>query len=457
MSEQHLIIGGNAAGMTAASRAKRLAPSVAVTILESSRHISYSICGLPYCLGGVVSRFEDLVYFTPETLRNERGIDALVEMRAVEILPSRRSVVVEDVRSGRREPFRYDKLLIATGYRPLTPSLEGIDAPGVFTASRLEDGQAISSWLASAPRRGAVIIGGGYVGLEMAEALRRRGLSVTVVEKSPSIFAALDPDMAELLQSELESNGVRVLTHREAGKILTRRDGSVEGVEIQGTRRLLEADVVFIDVGVEPRVDLAVAAGIRLGKTGAIEVSERMETNIPAIYAAGNCAETVHRVTGRPTLAPLGTVAVKQGRVAGENMTGRVARFPGWVGTAAVKVFGLSVARTGLSSQEAQREGFSVVEEKIESRFRAPYFEGGGSGTVKVVGDESSGRLLGAQIVGSEAAALRIDVVATALAAGLRVDEVSQLDLAYTPPLGALWNPVLIAVNALLKKMKRRY
>jgi len=207
MGEHHLVIGGNAAGMTAASRAKRLSPSLAVTVLEASRHISYSICGLPYWLSGRVPRFDDLVYFTPESLQNERGIAARLQTRAVELLPSRRSVVVEDLGSGRKEVLRYDKLLIATGYQPASLDVEGVDAKGVFTVSRIEDGQAISDWLDSGRAKQAVLIGGGYVGLEMAEALRGRGLQVALVEKSAAIFPAIDPDMASLLQSELEANG----------------------------------------------------------------------------------------------------------------------------------------------------------------------------------------------------------------------------------------------------------
>jgi NADPH-dependent 2,4-dienoyl-CoA reductase/sulfur reductase-like enzyme len=453
MSERHLVIGGNAAGMTAASRAKRLNPSLSVTVLEATRRISYSICGLPYWLGGVVGRLDDLQHFTPETLLNERGIEARVETRAVEILPSRRAVTAEDGRTGRRETLKFDKLLISTGYRPLLPGIEGIDAQGVFTASRLEDGEAFVEWLAPGDRHKAVVVGGGYIGLEMAEALRRRGLEVGLVEKSPTVLPGLDPDMVELVQSELEANGVKVLTGSGADRIATRSDGSVQALELSGTGRILAADVVFVDVGVEPRVDLAAEAGIRLGASGAIAVSDRMETNVASVFAAGNCAETINRVSGRPVMAPLGSVAVKQGRVAGENMVGRVSRFRGVVGTAAVKVFGIHVARTGLSSTEAKRDGFRALVAKVRGRFRAPYFEDGDPATVKVVADATSGRLLGAQIVGGEMAAAHIDTVATALVSGMHVDEAAQLDLAYTPPLGALWNPLLIAMNVLLKQM----
>jgi NADPH-dependent 2,4-dienoyl-CoA reductase/sulfur reductase-like enzyme len=336
------------------------------------------------------------------------------------------------------------------------PPLEGIDAKGVFTASRIEDGQEITEWLTKGEKRRAVLVGGGYVGLEMAEALRRRGLDVTLVESAPAILSTLDPDMAGLVQKELEANGVEVLTHRGAARILSRECGTVQAVELTQAERPLPADVVFVDVGVEPQVDLAMDAGLRIGPSGAIAVSDRMETNVPAIYAAGNCAETIHRVTGRPMMDPLGSVAVKQGRIAGENMAGRISRFQGVVGTNAVKVFGINAARTGLTSSEAAREGFRVVEAKIQSRFMAPYFTKSEPATVKVIAEESSGRLLGAQIVGCPMAAVRIDIAATALSSQMCIEDVAQLDLAYTPPLGALWNPLLIAMNALKRKMEGR-
>ncbi len=452
MSEHHLVIGGNAAGLTAASRAKRLRPSLTITVLEAGRYISYSICGLPYRLGGRVPRFEDLIYFTPESLQNERGISARVETRAVEILPSRRSVVAEHVRTGEKEILKYDKLLISTGYQPIRPSIEGIEASGVFTVSRLEDGEAIAEWLDSGRVRRAVLIGGGYVGLEMTEALRERGVEVTLVERTPAIFSALDPELASLLQSELEANGVRVLTGRSVERVVARRDGSVEAVELAGSGQRLAADLVLVDVGVTPQVDLAAPAGIGLGGSGAIAVSEQMETSVSSIYAAGNCAETIHVVTGRPVFAPLGTVAAKQGRVAGENMAGRRSVFRGTAGTTAVKVFRATAARTGLSSQEASREGFQVVEAQVDSRFQAAYF-GGEPGTIKVLADAGTRRLLGAQIVGSPLASVRIDIVATALTAGMTVDEAAQIDLAYTPPVGTLWNPVLIAMNQLQRRL----
>ncbi|MGH9389373.1 MAG: NAD(P)/FAD-dependent oxidoreductase, partial [Vicinamibacteria bacterium] len=311
MADRILVVGGNAAGMTAASRATRLDPSLSVAILEGGPRIAYSICGLPFALAGRVS-FGDLVLFTHETLGNERRIEARVNVEAIEIKPSQKRVVALNRANGERETHPYDRLLLSTGYRPLSPGIEGTELAGVFTASRLEDGEAILSWLRTASARRAVILGGGYVGLELAEALVERGLEVTVVERSASLLPSLDPDMARLVEEELERKGARVLTGRVAKRIAGTSSGRVEAVELETGSLRLPADLVFVDVGVAPRVELAERAGIRLGPSGAIAVSERLETSVSSIYAAGNCAECTHLVTGRPMTIPLGTVAAKQ-------------------------------------------------------------------------------------------------------------------------------------------------
>jgi NADPH-dependent 2,4-dienoyl-CoA reductase/sulfur reductase-like enzyme len=258
--------------------------------------------------------------------------------------------------------------------------------------------------------------------------------------------------MAQLVEEELERKGVRVMTRRTAKRIEGTAAGRVETVELETGGLRLPADIVFVDVGVAPRVELAAKAGIRLGPSGAIEVSERLETSAPSIYAAGNCAECPHLVTGRPTPIPLGTVAAKQGRIAGENLAGRRSVFAGALGTSIVRVFGVSAASTGLSVRAAEQEGFRAVHASIEARFQAGYFASGAPARVKVVAERGSGRLLGAQIVGSAEGASRIDVLAAAITARMTVGAASQLDLAYAPTSGALWNPILIAMNALAKE-----
>jgi NADPH-dependent 2,4-dienoyl-CoA reductase/sulfur reductase-like enzyme len=450
MANRILVVGGNAAGMTAASRAKRLDPSLAVAVLEAGPRIAYSICGLPFAVAGLV-RVEELELFTPESLKNERGIEAFVNREALEIEIARKRVIVLNRATGEHELHLYDKLLLATGYRPRTPSIEGTGLAGVFTASRLEDGERILSSLSSARR--AVILGGGYVGLEMAEALLERGLEVTLVERAASLLPSLDPEMARPLEEELERKGARVMTGRAAKRIAGTSAGRLEAVELEAGGLRLPADIVFVDIGVAPRTELAAKAGIRLGPSGAIEVSERLETSAPSIYAAGNCAECRHVVTGRPVPIPLGTVAAKQGRIAGENLAGRRSVFLGALGTSVVRVFGVSAASTGLSREAAEREGFRAVSASIEARFQAPYFAAGAPAKVKVVAERGSGRLLGAQIVGSAEGASRIDVLATAITAGMTVGNAAQLDLAYAPTSGALWNPILIAMNQLAREI----
>lgn len=447
-----LVVGGNAAGLTAASRAKRLDPSLEITVIESSPRIAYSICGLPYYLGGHVRDLSELELFTPASLMNERGIEARVLCRAVEVHPLQRKIVVEHRGSGERETLGYDRILLATGYRPVTPEVEGVHLRGVFTASRLGDAEAIASWLSSREARRAVLIGGGYVGLEVAEAMVARGLAVVVVDTAPRVFSALCPDMAALVEDTLSRHGVQVMTNRRVRRIAANRDGAVEAVELAAGSLRLPADLVFVDVGVVPAVELADRAGIELGATGGIAVNERLETNCAGVYAAGNCAETFHLVSGRPALIPLGTVAAKQGRVAGENLAGVRSRFVGAVGTSIVKVFDVVAAKTGLNVGEAASAGFETIESRIEARARAHYF-GGASATVKVIADRDSGRLLGAQIVGSAEAAATIDVAATALTAQMRVRDAAQLDLAYAPPTGALWSPLLVALNTLSRQL----
>jgi NADPH-dependent 2,4-dienoyl-CoA reductase/sulfur reductase-like enzyme len=459
-----LVIGANAAGMTAASRAKRLAPSLDVIVLDASPRIAYSICGLPYRISGVVKSFDDLVLFTPESLRNERGIEARVSCRAVEIRSPQRKVVVESrassgVKTGTEtETIGYDKLVIATGYRPRLLDVEGMGPSsrgnGVFTASRLEDGEAIEDWLRDRDRsvRRAALIGGGYIGLEMAEALTKRGVRVALVESESNVLSSVDPEIAEKIAEELTRNGVELFTNRKVRALELRSNGDVESVVLDPGKLRAPADLVFVDVGVDPEVELAVAAGVRLGPSGAIAVTDRMETNLPGVYAAGNCAETLHLVSGSAAPIALGTVAAKQGRVVGENCAGRRTRFHGAVGTAIVKVFDLFAARTGLNESEARRAGFVPVSSTITGGFSASYF-GPPTGVVKVIGDETSGRLLGAQIVGDLEAALRIDVAAVALTSRMSVEEAAQLDLAYAPPAGALWNPLLVALNTLAREL----
>ncbi|MBI1748233.1 MAG: FAD-dependent oxidoreductase [Acidobacteria bacterium] len=453
--EKLLVIGGNGAGLAAAARAKRIRPHMDVLVIEQSRYISYSICGAPYLISGMVPRVEDLVGFSPESLWRERGIQAIVGVRAIEIMPSMRRVTTLDTRTQARATLGFDKLIIATGYASNRSSIPGASAKNVFSLAQHEDTIRLQSALASGAYRQAVIIGAGYVGLEMAEALATRGLSVLVIEKEPTLLGGIDADISELIEAELGKHGVQVLKGAAARAIQAGKDGVAEAVVYGPTDTVAKADMVMLDIGVRPNVELAAACGVTLGRTGGIAVNDHLETNYAGIYAAGNCAEAKHLVSGKAVIDALGTVAAKQGRVAGENAAGWKTRFAGVVGTCVVKVFDLAVARVGLTSREAQSHGFKSIAAKITDKTISHYYPGGAPITIKIVVDTDSRRLLGAQMVGGSDVAKRTDVIATILTNHMRIDEAAQLDLSYTPPFAPLWDPILVAMHAGLRALEK--
>lgn len=361
---------------------------------------------------------------------------------------AQRQVRVQKVGNGKAwwEPF--DQLLIATGAVPFCPDVPGADAHGIYGLSTLQSGIEVRRAVDQEKPKRAVIVGGGYIGLEMAEGLRLRGLEVSIVERAPQVMNTLDPDMGALVSAALRDAGVDLYLEE-----------SLEGFEISGGRvraavtakQTLPADLVILGMGVRPNSALAADAGIPLGEKGAIRVNDRMQTEVEGVWAAGDCVQSFHLVSRRPFHIALGTVANRQGRVAGINIGGGYATFPGVVGTAVSKICAVEVARTGLQEKEIQRLGLEYVSARIESRTRAGYYPGAGRITVKVLAEKGSGRLLGGQIVGIEGAAKRIDVLATALHAGLAVDEMINLDLSYAPPYSPVWDPVLIVARQAAK------
>lgn len=444
-----LVIGGVAAGLSAASRARKVDPRLDITVLEQSRHISYSACGLPYLVGGQVRRTEDLLVYSAQFFREKRGIEVLTGMRAVEIEPGRRRVRAQSVEGGQERAFPYDRLVMATGSRPDWPSIPGLNLPGVFQGNNLEGALALRAFIETHRSLRAAILGGGYIGLEYAEALRGLGLEVAVFHSGAELLDGFDQDMTERVEETLVRHGVEVLKGTAATAVVG--EGRAREVASAAGRR--EADLVLVATGVVPAAELAVAAGIATGVAGAIAVDERMQTSLPGVYAAGDCAHTIHLVTGRPAYIPLGTTANKQGRVAGENAAGGNARFAGVVGTAVTRVFELECGRTGLSEEEARGAGYQVVTAAIEHPSRAHYF-GAKKIRVKLVAERASGRLLGGQLVGEEGVAKRVDVVATALHARMDIEQLAGLDLSYAPPFAAVWDAILIAANAMIKKRR---
>ena len=444
MTERLVVIGGDAAGMTAASRARRRRDpdDLEIVAFERGPYTSYSACGIPYFVGDLVTDVDKLVARTPEEHRRN-GIDVRTGHEVVAIDVKRRRVRVRDGDGERDEPF--DQLVVATGAVPFRPEVPGVDADGIFGVQTLADGVAVRRAIDEHKPRRAVVVGGGYVGLEMAEALVRRGLEVTLVDRTEQPMAAtLDDDMAALVTDALRAVGVTMYMS-ESVEGFDGDGGTVRAV--QTTERTLPADIVILGTGVRPNSGIAREGGIAIGETGGIVTDSRMETSVGGAWAAGDCVESVDRVTDRHVVVPLGTHANKQGRVVGINSTGGDARFPGVVGTAVSKICAYEVARTGITERMADELGRDVVAATIDSTTRASYVPGAAPIKVKAVAERPTGTIVGAQIVGEEGAAKRIDVLATAIWNRMPVDEVASLDISYAPPFAPVWDPVLIAAR----------
>jgi NADPH-dependent 2,4-dienoyl-CoA reductase/sulfur reductase-like enzyme len=450
VKERLVVIGGDAAGMSAASQARRRRPGLDIVVFERGPYTSFSACGIPYYIGRVVDAEEKLIMRTPEKFREQDGIDVRVLHEVEEIDTAVRRVHVRDLKSGRLAWEPYDQLLIATGAAPLRPNLPGADAVDIYGVSTLKNGLDIRRRLDKGDIKKAIVVGGGYIGLEMAEALVMNGLEVSLISSSPQMMGTLDEDMGALVSQAVRDVGV-TLYPDEAVTAFETTAGKVSGIVTD--KRTLPADIVILGIGVRPNSALAAAAGIPLGEKGSIRVNERMETGIDGIWAAGDCAESFHLVSHKPFYVALGTVANRHGRVAGINLGGGYATFPGVVGTAVTKICHVEVARTGLQENELRKLGIEWVSAVIKSRTKAGYYPGAGEITVKVLAEKGSGRLLGGQIVGMEGSAKRIDTLATALHAGFTVEEMINLDLGYAPPFSPVWDPVVTAAREVAKKL----
>jgi NADPH-dependent 2,4-dienoyl-CoA reductase/sulfur reductase-like enzyme len=391
---------------------------------------------------------EPLIAVTPEEFREKRGIDARILHEVLEVDLKARRVLVRRLDDSTEFREAFDHLVIATGAVPIVPNVPEADAGGIYHLSSLQTGLAVRKAVDEEKPAAAVIVGGGYIGLEMAEALVMRGLKVSLVERADQVMGTLDPDMGELVSRSMIKIGVSLyrgeaLTGFEADR------GKVRAVVTD--KRTIPADIVIMGLGVRPNSTLAEKAGIPLGVRGSIKVNERMQTAVDAVWAAGDCVESFHHVSRRPVNIALGTHANKQGRVAGINIGGGYATFPGVVGTAVSKICALEVARTGLQEREIKELGLEYVAGKIESSTRAWYYPHAGRITVKILAEKGCGRLLGGQIVGIEGAAKRIDVIAASLHAGFTVQDMINLDLSYAPPFSPVWDPVLIAARKALE------
>ncbi len=441
-----VVLGGDAAGMSAASQARRRrgADELSIVAFERGRATSYSACGIPYWIGGDVGSEQELIARTPEQHR-DNGIDVRMRTEVTGIDLTARTVAWTDLESGATGTESYDDLVYALGSVPLRPPVPGIDSAGVYGVQVLDDGVELIRELESGAVRRVVVIGGGYIGLEIAEAITKRGLEVTVVDRAATPIATIDPDMGGLLADAIRGLGIELVLSDGVAAIEATAGRASAVVTASG--RTLPADLVVLGLGVRPNVALGEAAGIPLGESGGIAVDRQMRTGAEGVWAAGDCVESVHRVSGRRVVVALGTHANKQGRVAGINLGGGYATFAGVIGTAVTKICELEVARTGLSEREATAAGFRYVTAAVDSTTRAGYYPGAQPIRVKLLAEVGTGRLLGAQIVGKEGAAKRIDVLAACLWNEMAVEEVLGLDLSYAPPFAPVWDPVLIAAR----------
>jgi NADPH-dependent 2,4-dienoyl-CoA reductase/sulfur reductase-like enzyme len=442
MAERLIVIGGDGAGMSAASTARRLRPDLEIVALEKGGYTSYSACGIPHVVGGEVASLEDLVARTPQQFRAEHRIDVRMAHEVIGIDLDARRVQVRDHNHNRDVTLGFDLLHIATGARPIRPPLPGIDEPFIHGVQSLDDAAHLLEHAKASKSSQVVVVGGGYIGLEMAEAFVRWGAEVTVVDSGEHVMSTFDPDVAERIEEAMRRHGITLRLGEdvegfEAGRVLTAAGP-------------LDADLVVLGLGVAPASELAEEAGLELGARKAVRVDRRQQTSGEGVWAAGDCAETFHRVTQRSVHIALGTVANKTGRVAGINLAGGYATFEGVVGTAVSRICSAELARTGLNEREAVDAGFKAVARTIESTTRSAYLPSARPITVKMLAECRSGRVLGCQIVGEEGAAKRIDVVAAAITARMTVSDIVDLDLSYAPPVSPLWDPVQVAARQLL-------
>ena len=450
MSQRLVVVGGGASGMSAASAARRVDPALEIVVLEAGGYAGYGMCGLPYYLGGLVARADDLLAYPPAFFREQRRIDLRLNARATRVDPERH--VVHYREGGRDCRIGYHRLIVAAGGTPARPPVPGLDDPRVFAVRTLEDAIGLRSLIDAGHIGRALVVGAGYIGLEMADALASRGVAVTVAEFLPRVMPNLDPPIAALVEEEVRRNGVDLRLGarlQQVRRTATGLEALVDGVAVA-------VDAVVVAAGVRAASTLAAEAGAATAPGGALLVDDRMRTSIPDVYAAGDCIAPYHRLLSGPAFVPLGPAANKTGRVAGTVAAGGDARFAGVVGTAVVKVFDLAVARTGLTLAEAEAAGIPAVATDVVGKSRAKYYPGAEPVTVRLV-HERDGRLLGAQLVGpGEGVAKRVDVVAVALQAGFDVWDLTAADLSYAPPYAPVYEPILLAAQAAAAAAPRR-
>ncbi|MDX1545414.1 MAG: FAD-dependent oxidoreductase [Rhodothermales bacterium] len=455
-SHRIAVIGGVAAGPAAAAQAARTDPRADVVLFEQGPEISYGACEMPYVLAGWIDALDDLIVLTPEEFEATRGAKVRVGHAVLGLHPRRHRIDVKDVRTGQVTEERFDKVILAVGARARMPDFDGADAANVFPMRRLTDARRLQRFLAAHPVRHVVILGGGYVGVEMAEAMHARSIRVTILEPQGGLLNRyLDDALRPVIEEEVQRHGVQIRRER-AVAFEQDRDGLVRAVRTDRGEKI-GCQAVVVAMGVEPNTALARAAGVRVGATGALAVDAGMRTNVPGIWACGDCIEVERVIDGRAIHLPLSPVAFRTARVAAENAArrgqGRPARFPGVCAASAVKVFGLEVAAVGLRLAEAQDAGFDALAHTVRHWSRVAIYPGAERVYVRLVVERRSGRLLGGELVGREGAALRADVLVPLVRAGATVHDLRDLDLIYTPPFAPSLDPLIVAANESIKQL----
>lgn len=453
MQKQLIIIGGVAAGTKAAAKARRESPDLKITLYTESRYISYSACGMPYYIENLIKDEKRLIVRTPEYFKEREDIDIHIKHKVTRILPEENKVEVENLETGEKFIDEYSKLLIATGSRAFVPDIEGVKLQNVFVLKDIDDAVEIKKNIKQSKK--VVIVGGGYIGLELLESFKAHDTDLTMIDRSQQILNTFDLDISSHIQNYLiEEKNINIITNESMKRLIGDSKSFVKQVETSGGK-IINADMVILALGVRPNIELAKEAGIEIGETGAIKVNERMQTNFPDVFAAGDCVETINIVTDKSVWIPLGSTANKMGRIAAINITGGYEEFKGITGSMVVKIFDYTASKTGLSEKEAKELGYDYVIAILMHRDKSGYMPDAKEITIKMIAEKSSGRILGAQVIGKGDADKRVNVVAAALTANMTVKEFMGIDLTYAPPYSPSIDPILIAAQMLYSKLKK--
>ena len=449
MSEKPLrvvVIGGDAAGMSAASQIKRRIKTAEVTVLEKTEDVSYGACGMPYNIG-FRGNINDLVVMRANDFKEKRGIDVRLLNEAVGIEEEKNKVVVKSLASSREYDIDYDYLVIATGAKASKPPIEGVQNRGVFTLKTLNDARIMKEYINERNPKRCVLIGGGFINLEMAENFRRLGIEeITILKRKEALMPEYEEEIDMMTKEELKKNGVNLVTGIELKKI-------DESLSVETNKGVFDSDIVNIAIGVKPNTEFLSSTSVKTDKKGAIDVDRYFKTNVDNIYSGGDCALIYNRILKRNSYIPRGNNANKAGKIAGANIAGANEEFAGVVGTSAFKCFESTIGKTGLSLKEAQNEGYDAFKTVISAQTRAHGYPHQGKITVIFITQKKTGRLLGAQMIGDETVALRVDVMATALYSNMTIKDIQGLDLVYSPPFAPVWDPILVCANQAVKKV----